>query len=241
MSVLLEFEERQRERERESQREQRQHELKKLELEVSRASGLSAQPTDPSTSRPPFRMEAAVTLVPKFSEHDVETFFVSFEKVAELNKFPPNKRAAILQAHLTGKALKVFTELSVKECRDYPTLKAALRQAYSVVPDVYRKCFRNLNKNYTETYSEFAFRLSTQFTRWLESEGAYSDVELLRDLMQREQFQSNLDSELHVRLIDQKPENLSEAARLADQYVAVRKADRPMYKGHDFFFKKSCY
>ena len=50
--------------------------------------------------------------------------------------------------------------------------------------------------------------------------------------MQREQFQSKLDSELRVWLIDQKPKNLSQAARLADQYVAVRKADRPMYKGH---------
>ena len=50
--------------------------------------------------------------------------------------------------------------------------------------------------------------------------------------MQREQFQSNLDPELRVWLIDQKPKNLSEAARLADQYVAVRKADRPVYKGH---------
>jgi len=50
--------------------------------------------------------------------------------------------------------------------------------------------------------------------------------------MQREQFQSNLDSELRVWLIDQKPKNMSEAARLADQYVAVRKADSPIYKGH---------
>jgi len=157
---------------------------------------------------------------------------ISFEKVAELNNFPPDKYAAILQAHLTGKALKVFTEVSVEECRDYPTLKVALLQAYSVVPKVYRKRFRNLSKLYTETYSEFAFRLSTQFTRWLESESAYSDVKLLRDLMQREQFQSNLDSESRVWLIDQKPKNLSDAARLADQYVAVRKADRPIYKGH---------
>jgi len=107
-----------------------------------------------------------------------------------------------------------------------------LLQAYSVVPEVYRKRFRSLNKSYSET-SEFAFRLGTQFTRWLESEGAYSDIELLRNVMQREQFQSNLDSELRVWLIDQKPKNLSEAARLADQYVAVRKADRFVYKGHE--------
>ena len=48
--------------------------------------------------------------------------------------------------------------------------------------------------------------------------------------MQREQFQSNLDAELRVWLIDQKPKNLSEAATLAD--LEVRKADRPIYKGH---------
>jgi len=51
--------------------------------------------------------------------------------------------------------------------------------------------------------------------------------------MQREQFQSNRESELRVWLIDQKPKNLSEAARLADQYIAIRKADRPVLKGHD--------
>jgi len=50
--------------------------------------------------------------------------------------------------------------------------------------------------------------------------------------MQREQFQSNLNSELHVWIIDQKPKNLSEAARRADQYVGVRKTDRPGFKRH---------
>ena len=83
--------------------------LKKLELEISRASEPSAQPTDPPSSRPPpFRVEAAVKLVPKYSEHDAETFLLSFEKVAELNNFPPDKYATILQAHLTGKTLKVL-------------------------------------------------------------------------------------------------------------------------------------
>jgi len=51
--------------------------------------------------------------------------------------------------------------------------------------------------------------------------------------MQREQFQSNLETELCIWLIDQKPKNLSDGARLADQYIAVRKADRPELKGHD--------
>jgi len=52
---------------------QQQLELKKLELELSRVSDPSAHPTDPPSSRPPpFRVDAAVKLVPKFSESDVD-------------------------------------------------------------------------------------------------------------------------------------------------------------------------
>jgi len=59
---------------------QQQLELKKLELEMSSASDSYAHLTDPPSSRPPpFRVEAAVKLVPKFSESDVETFLISFE------------------------------------------------------------------------------------------------------------------------------------------------------------------
>jgi len=109
------------EQEREREREQQQFELRKLELEVSRVAAFSAQPTAPHSPRaPPFRVEAAFKLVLTFAEHDLEIFLISFEKIAELNSFPTDKYAAILQAHLTGKALKVFTELSVEECRDYP-------------------------------------------------------------------------------------------------------------------------
>ena len=84
-------------------------------------------------------MEATVKLVPKFSENDVETFLIS---LAELNNFPPDKYAAILQAYLTGKALKVFTELSVEECRDYPSLKATLLSVFG--------CSRSLSETFPE-------------------------------------------------------------------------------------------
>jgi len=101
--------------EQEREREERQFQLRKLELMMSRGAASSSQPTAPHSPRaPPFRVEAAVKLVPKFSEHDTETFLISFEKVAELNNFPEDKYAAILQAHFTGKALKVFTELSLR-------------------------------------------------------------------------------------------------------------------------------
>ena len=68
------------------QERHQQFELRKLELEISRASATLANPGGPHTPHtPPFRVEAAIKLIPKFTEHDVETFLISFEKIAELS------------------------------------------------------------------------------------------------------------------------------------------------------------
>jgi len=157
-----------------------------------------------------------VRLIPRFQDQDIETFLISFEKIAALNNFPRDKYSAVLQAHLTGKALKVFTELSTAECQDI--LKRALLTAYAVVPEVYRKRLRASSKSPNETYSEFAFRLSTLFKRWAESENAYDDVNMLQELISMEQF--------NIHLHDQKPQTLSELSRLADQYVAIHQTER---------------
>ena len=57
----------------------------------------------------------------------------------------------MLQAHLSGKTLRVFTELSTAECQDNNILKKALLAAYAVVPKVYRKRFRASSKAPNET------------------------------------------------------------------------------------------
>ena len=203
----------------------REHELALKQLELN-----AQQAIPPREQTPAFRVESAVKLIPKFNEHDIETFLLTFEKIAELNKFPCDKYAAVLQAHLTGKALKVFTELSVADCQDYSKLKAALLTAYAVVPEVYRKRFRGVGKSHSETYSEFAFRLSTHFKRWLESEQAFDNIERLHEIFQMEQFTSVLETDVRLWLLDQKPKTLVEAARLADQYLAVHKASHVVQK-----------
>jgi len=145
-----------------------------------------------------------------------------FEKIAALNHFPKDEYSAILQAHLTGKALKVFTELSTEECQDYDTLKKALPTACAVVPEVYCKRFRASSKTQSETYSEFAFHLTTQFKRW----SAYEDVAKLGELVLMGQYKTHLEPSMRCWLIDQKPQTLSEMSRLADQYVTVHLSDR---------------
>jgi len=68
--------------------------------------------------------------------------------------------------------------------------------------------------------------LSVQFRRRLESEEAYVIVDHLRELIQIEQLNTSLDLELPSWLLDQKPKNMSEAARLVDQHVAIHTAGR---------------
>jgi len=77
---------------------------------------------------------------------------IGFEKIAEINNWPADQYAAILQSVLVGKGLRVFSELSTAECKNYFTLKNALLTAYSVVSEVHRQRFRNCRKQASETY-----------------------------------------------------------------------------------------
>ena len=115
----------------------------------------------------------------------------------------------------------------MEDCQDYQKLKEALLTAYAVVPEVYRKRFRNLTKQHSETFSEFGFRLPVQFRRSLDSENAYDNIEHLREVVQLEQFDTVLEPKLRSWLLDQKPKSLTEATKLADQHVEVHTASRP--------------
>jgi transposase InsO family protein len=216
---------------------QQQHELRMRECEfslgVSAAAAAASAPV-PALTQPHFKVEAAVRLVPRFNENDVDAFFQAFERVAQLNAWPQDKYAAVLQAHLTGKGLRVFSELPLDQCRDYTSLKAAVLTAYAVVPEVHRKRFRGMTKFHNETYSDFAFRLSSQFKRWLEGEGAYETVDKLRETLLMEQFRSGLEQDLALWLVDQKPATVTKAAQLADQFVALRKASQTSFAAARF-------
>ena len=105
------FEAQQRQFEAQEREKERQFELRWLEMQRTQAPPVAAH----RESGPSFKVENAVRLIPRFQDQDIETFLISFEKIAALNNFPRDKYSAVLQAHLTGKALRVFTEMSSPE------------------------------------------------------------------------------------------------------------------------------
>ena len=99
-----ESQERARDRESEARRldneeRQRQFELRRLELQRPQAPPVAAH----RDIAPAFKVENAVRLIPRFTDQDVETFLLSFEKIAALNNVPREKYSAIpvSYTHLT--------------------------------------------------------------------------------------------------------------------------------------------
>jgi hypothetical protein len=205
--------------------------VEKLKIEAATASaGVHTAPVVTVAHAPSFRLDQAIKLLPRFNEKSVEEYLITFEKIAEINSWPTDRYASILQAVLVGKGLKVFSELTTDECKNYDTLKESLLQAYSVVSEVHRHRFRTCVKQPSETFADFAFVLGVHFKRWLQGEEAFEDVARMREVLKLEQFCERLTPELHTWLIDRAPKTLAEAAKFADEYTAIRKAQNRAVK-----------
>jgi hypothetical protein len=144
----LDCERERRKYERDKRKKERDFELKKIELTNV---GVAAAATKPYE----FRIDAAIKLVNKFIESDVETFFMNFEKIALINKWPKDKWSAIIQNQWIGKAAKAYARLTVAEASNYNKLKVAILKAYERVPQFYNQKFRSWYKKIDEAMHIF--------------------------------------------------------------------------------------
>ena len=205
-------------------------EKEKLKMEFDlKAMELNSKNQHLQDNQPPqFKVESATKLLPKLaSDHELEVYLITFRKIATLNNWPKEHWSAILQTQLKGKSMRIFSELSDSVIRDFDRLQAALLAAYELTPENYRKKFREIKKIESENYTDFAFKLQNNFKRWLHSVGSYDNIDKLRQTMLMEQFLQTVTVELKIWLVDQKPKTIDEMARLADQYVALRKQLNP--------------
>ena len=201
-----------------------QTQQKLAELDLQAKLSTEASNVNPNAGQS-FRIESATKMIPKLTaEHEIETYLIMFEKTARMNSWPDDKWAAILQTQLKRKGLKVFAELTDSECQDFAKLKKSLLTAYELCPEVYRQKFRKLTKLSNETHSDFAFRHTTAFQRWLQSLNAYDNIEMLRQIFLMEQFSDMSPADLKLWLNDRQPKSLEQMARLADEYLALRKS-----------------
>jgi len=126
-------------------------------------------------------------LILPFSEDNVDGFFSISERLANRLSWPRVHWTLLLQQRFSGKALCTYMSLSDNEAGDYTTIKEYIIHVYSLVPEAYRRRFRDLRKRPEQSYLEHAHAMSEPVTCWLRSSGT-STYEQLVELLLVEEF-----------------------------------------------------
>ncbi|XP_077863555.1 uncharacterized protein LOC144347604 [Saccoglossus kowalevskii] len=166
-----------------------------------------------------FDMAREIKLVPRFQEQDVNTYFLSFEKIAKRLAWPERYWTLLLHSVFTGKASKVCSTLDEEQYADYEFVKAAVQSAYELVPEAYRQRFRHLQRTGGQTFVEFA----------REKELAEKDFCSLREVVLLEEFKDSIPLDIKTHLDEHKVKNIRNAAAVADDYELTHKKSVKAY------------
>ncbi|XP_072006274.1 uncharacterized protein [Engystomops pustulosus] len=152
---------------------------------------------------------------------DLDIFLRSFEKTCRQYHLPREQWAQYLSPGLRGKALEVFADLPLELDEDYDAIKAALIKKYNLTPEVYRKKFRSVKRETTDSYADTVGNLRTTFLQWTRGLSVNSREDL-EDLMIKDQFLHICPVDVRQFVCDREPKTADEAAQIADSYTANR-------------------
>ena len=167
------------------------------------------------------RVMAKAPKLPVFNDvkDDLDAYLQRFERYALCQNWKLENWAINLSALLSGKALDVYSRLSVSDANDYDKLKEALLKRFRMTEEGFRKKFRSARPEAGETAPQFAVRLENYFCRWLDLASTKRSFDGVKDLLLREQFINGCGKELALFLKERMPRNIEEMTKLAEQYV----------------------
>nr|XP_054769551.1 uncharacterized protein LOC129277390 [Lytechinus pictus] len=161
-----------------------EYQLKLKEMQLAHANTNSTKDKSPQG----FDVAKNICLVPRFDEEVVDTYFVSFEKVAKRLNWPEEYWTLLLQSVCVEKAAKVYSSLFEMQSCDYAAVKETILNAYELVPEAYRHKFRNMQRQSGQTYVEFAREQEMMFDKWYRSLKVDKDFVHLREVVLLEEF-----------------------------------------------------
>ncbi|XP_024117599.1 uncharacterized protein LOC112139127, partial [Oryzias melastigma] len=107
-------------------------------------------------AQPHFSMDPRLE---KLTEHDVEHFLITFERIATACKWAESDWVFRLIPLLTGKARSAYVNMDVDDSLDYEKVKTAILHKYDINPESYRQRFRSLDVGPDESPKELYARL----------------------------------------------------------------------------------
>ncbi|KAL4008578.1 hypothetical protein ACER0C_002430 [Sarotherodon galilaeus] len=166
-------------------------------------------------------------LFPLSTEDDIEHFLTTFERMANVCRWPRDEWAFRLVPLLTGKARTAYILMDLTDSENYDKVKEAILAKYEIIADTYRRCFRSLNVEPGETPRELYVRLKDLFSRWIKPEK--STVEEISEQIILEQFLRMVNPELEIWIREHDPKTAKEAASLAEVFTSARKGSKSTY------------
>ncbi|XP_055020344.1 uncharacterized protein LOC129411972 [Boleophthalmus pectinirostris] len=164
-------------------------------------------------------------------EDDIEHFLITFERMAQVYRWPIDEWAVRLVPLLTGKARSAFVQMDIRHSNNYEKVKEAILAKYEITDETYRRRFRSLKIELEETPRELYVRLKDLLNRWLQPE-KNSPKDVWEKLI-LEQFLRMVSPELEVWIRERDPASAEEAARLAESFLSARKGPRASYFGRE--------
>jgi hypothetical protein len=165
-------------------------------------------------------------LLPRMSsdENDVVAFFNAFERVLEMNEVPYNEWSRLLAPYLTPKAARVYSRLSLDQCKEYSVVKEHILKAYNLTQKSYWESFKKLSRQGSESYTLFANRLTDTLNYYIESKQIDEFDSLKQDLV-FQQFIESLNRVPFVKnfVLERNPSDLEAACAMADLCFEVTK------------------
>ncbi|KAL3999724.1 growth arrest and DNA-damage-inducible protein [Sarotherodon galilaeus] len=176
-------------------------------------------------------------LFPLSPEDDIEHFLTTFERMANVCRWPRDEWAIRLVPLLTGKARTAYILMDVTDSENYDKVKEAILAKYEITADTYRRRFRSMKVEPGETPRELYVRLKDLFSRWIKPEK--STVEEISEQIILEQFLRMVNPELEIWIREHDPNTAKEAASLAEVFTSARKGSKSTYFSRETHYAQS--
>ncbi|KAI4904670.1 hypothetical protein NFI96_001896 [Prochilodus magdalenae] len=171
------------------------------------------------------RDQTGVEREPLNDAEDIEHYLTTFERIAVACRWPTTDWAVRLVPLLTGKARSAYVHMDIKDSLDYAKVKAAILSKYNINPESYRLQFRATEIGEEETPKELYVRLKELFQKWVQPQNRTKEE--IAEVIILEQYLRMLAPELQIWIKEHNPCSASEAAMLADIFVAARRKAQP--------------
>ena len=190
-----------------------------FELEQRRAEFQAVNQAG-TTARPTARGEIH-SLLPKMSEgENTLEFFQTFERALLLNNVDRNEWPLFLPSHLTPRANKVLSGLTLEENRSYDSCKKAILAYFKLDTESYLRSFRTTRKLVDESLKMYKNRLREFFVYYVQSLNVESFDELA-DVFLMEQFVNMLPVDVKSFVLSRQPKTADECGELADLFTQM--------------------